>query len=181
LSTDIRPVGGLKRPRRPADTPSVTTGTTVIGRHGTRTDRVRRALALLVSGVVLLLPLHVKRAEAVSDDEGGFARMVNDVRSRNGVRQLKVTDRLSSLARRHSERMAERGELYHSNLRRVFRGFNYQMVGENVGYGGSLDQLLQAFMNSAAHRQNIVGNWHKTGVGVYWQGDQVWVTQLFYR
>jgi uncharacterized protein YkwD len=159
----------------------VTTATTVIGRYGTRTDRVRRALALLVSGVVLLLPLHVERAEAISDDEGAFASMVNDVRSRNGAPQLNVTERLSSLARRHSERMAERGELYHSNLRRVFRGFNYQMVGENVGYGGSLDQLLRAFMNSPAHRQNIVGTWRKTGVGVYWQGDRVWVTQLFYR
>jgi uncharacterized protein YkwD len=159
----------------------VTTGTTAIGRPGTRTDRVRRALVLLVSGVVLLVPLHTGRAEAVSDDEGAFATMVNDVRSRNGIRQLKVTERLSSLARRHSKRMAERNTLYHSNLRRVFRGFNYRMVGENVGYGASLDQLLDAFLDSPPHRQNLVGTWRKTGIGVYWKGDGLWITQLFYR
>jgi uncharacterized protein YkwD len=138
-------------------------------------------MALLGSAAVLLVPLYTGRAQAVSDDEAAFATMVNDVRSRNGVRQLKVTERLSSLARRHSRRMAERNTLYHSNLRRVFRGFDYRMVGENVGYGTSLDQLLDAFLDSPPHRQNIVGTWRKTGVGVYWKGDRVWITQLFSR
>jgi uncharacterized protein YkwD len=54
-------------------------------------------------------------------------------------------------------------------------------VGENVGYGGSLGQLLDAFMDSPPHRENLVGRWRKTGVGVYHQSDRVWITQLFYR
>jgi uncharacterized protein YkwD len=157
----------------------VTTRTSAIRLPSTRTP-VRRGLAILVSALVLLVPLQAQRADAVSDEEASFATMVNEARDRNRVRQLRVTERLSSLARRHSRRMAERGELYHSNLRRVFRGFNYRMVGENVGYGGSLDQLLDAFMDSPPHRQNIVGRWRKTGVGVHWSGGRVWITQLFY-
>jgi uncharacterized protein YkwD len=158
----------------------VTTVTTTTDHHGTRTYPVRRGLAFLVSAMVMLVPLQAQRAEAVTEDEAAFSSMVNDIRDQHGVRSLKLTERLSSLARRHSRQMAARNQLYHSNLRRTFRGFNYRMVGENVGYGGSLDQLLNAFLDSPPHRQNLVGRWRRTGVGVYWDGDRVWITQLFY-
>jgi uncharacterized protein YkwD len=157
----------------------VSTGTHAQPNRGTGTFPVRRSLAFLLSALILLVPLQAQRADAVSDEEAVFGTMVNEVRSRNGVRTLKVTERLSRIARKHSRRMANRGELYHSDLRRMFRGFDYRMVGENVGYGGSLDQLLEAFLNSPAHRENIVGRWKRTGVGVVWQGGRVWVTQVF--
>jgi len=144
------------------------------------TSRLRRHLVLLLAAMLVTVPVLARPAEAITPDEASFAAMANDVRSNHSVRRLKVTERLSSLARRHSKRMAARGELYHSNLRRVFRGFNYRVVGENVGYAGSLDQLLDAFMDSPPHAQNLLGKWRKTGVGVYWEGDRVWVTQLFY-
>jgi uncharacterized protein YkwD len=157
----------------------VTTRTRVAAHQGAGTFPVRRALAFLLSALIVLAPLRTQRADAVSNEEAGFATLVNEVRDRNGVRSLRVTERLSEMARRHSRQMANRGQLFHSDLRRTFRGFNYRMVGENVGYGGSLDQLLQAFLDSPPHRQNLVGRWKKTGVGVYWLGDRVWVTQVF--
>lgn len=171
--------GPLKRTGPGADTSFVTTRTAVVPNHGTGTFPIRRALAVLLSGLVMLVPLQAQRAAAVSDEEGEFAAMVNEVRDRTGVRTLRVTERLSEIARKHSRQMAGRGELFHSDLRRTFRGFDYRVVGENVGYGGSLDQLLEAFLDSPPHRQNIVGQWKRTGVGVYWQGDRVWVTQVF--
>jgi uncharacterized protein YkwD len=149
--------------------------------RGTEKVPVGRGLAILVSAIVMLIPLHTQRAQAVSDEEATFGAMMNQVRDNRGVRTLKVTERLSDLARRHSRQMAKRNELFHSDLRRTFRGFAYRMVGENVGYGGSLDQLLDAFMDSPPHRENLVGRWRKTGVGVYHEGDRVWITQLFYR
>jgi uncharacterized protein YkwD len=145
-----------------------------------RTARLRRHLILLLTALLVTAPVFTRPAEAVTDQEQDFAAMANQVRDNHGVHRLRVTERLSSLARKHSRQMANKGELYHSNLRRVFRGFNYRMVGENVGYAGSLDQLLQAFMDSPPHAQNLLGRWRRTGVGVYWQGDRVWVTQLFY-
>jgi uncharacterized protein YkwD len=143
------------------------------------TARLRRYLVLLLAAMLVTVPVLGSRAEALTDDESSFATMMNDARSDHSVRRLRVTERLSKLARRHSKRMAERGELYHSNLRRMFRGFNYRMVGENVGYGGSLGQLLEAFMDSPPHAQNLLGRWRRTGVGMAWKGDRVWVTQLF--
>jgi len=127
----------------------------------------------------VLVPLQAQRADAVSDEEVDFAAMVNQVRDRVGARDLRVTERLSEIARKHSRRMANQGQLFHSDLSKTFRRFNYRMVGENVGYGGSLDQLLDAFLNSPPHRENLVGQWKRTGVGVYWQGDRVWITQVF--
>jgi uncharacterized protein YkwD len=157
----------------------VTTRTAAVREYVTGTFPVRRALAVLLSTLVVLVPLHTRHAQAVSDEEVDFATMVNEVRDRVGVRDLRVTGRLSEIARKHSRRMATQGRLFHSDLRKTFRGFNYRMAGENVGYGASLDQLLEAFLGSPPHRQNLVGQWKRTGVGVYWQGDQVWVTQVF--
>jgi uncharacterized protein YkwD len=143
------------------------------------TVRLRRHLALLLAAMLVTLPVLSSRAEALTAEEVTFGTMMNDVRSNHSVRRLRVTERLSKMARRHSNRMAERGELYHSNLRRMFRGFNYRSVGENVGYAGSLNQLLEAFMDSPPHAQNVLGKWRRTGIGVVWKGDRVWVTQLF--
>lgn len=145
------------------------------------TPRFRRPLVFLLSALTLSVPVLSHPVRAASDQESTFAGMVNDVRDRAGKRQLRLTERLTELAHRHSKRMASRGELYHSNLRRVFRGFNFRMVGENVGYGYSLDQLLSAFLDSPPHHQNLVGQWKRTGVGVWEQGGKIWITQLFYR
>lgn len=144
-----------------------------------RSVRVRRHLALLLAAVLITVPVLGSRAEALTSDETTFGTMMNEVRSNHSVRRLKVTQRLSKMARKHSSRMAERGELYHSNLRRMLRGFDYRVVGENVGYAGSLDQLLDAFLDSPPHAENLLGRWRRTGVGVVWRGGKVWVTQLF--
>lgn len=110
--------------------------------------------------------------------ERRFAQMVNGTRSTALLPSLKVNDRLSEVARRHSKRMAAAGELYHSDLQRLL-GANLSSVGENVGYGSSLDQLLAAFMASPPHAQNIMGGYSSTGVGVYRADGQIWITQIF--
>lgn len=143
------------------------------------TARLRRHLALLLAAMLVTVPVLGSRAEALTHDESTFGTMMNDVRSNHSVRRLRVTERLSKMARRHSNRMAERGELYHSNLRRTFRGLSYRAVGENVGHAGSLGDLLEAFMDSPPHAQNVLGKWRRMGIGVVWRGDRVWVTQLF--
>jgi uncharacterized protein YkwD len=157
----------------------MTTRTTVAGLHSTRIFPVDRGLAFLLSALIVLVPVQAQRAGAVTDQEASFAAMVNEVRAGTGARALRLTGRLSEIARRHSRQMAERGELYHSDLRRAFRGFDYRVLGENVGYGGSLDQVLEAFLDSPPHRQNLVGDWKKSGVGVWRTGGRVWVTQVF--
>jgi uncharacterized protein YkwD len=141
--------------------------------------RLRGHLLLLLASILITVPVLAGPAEALTVDETSFATSMNDVRTNHSMRRLRVTERLSNLARKHSSRMANRGELYHSNLRRTFRGLSYRVVGENVGYAGSVREALDAFMDSPPHARNVLGRWQRSGVGVVWRGDRVWVTQLF--
>ncbi len=141
--------------------------------------RLRRHILALLAAILVTVPVMSQAAQALTEDERTFATMMNEARRNHGVRTLRVTERLSKLARKHSTRMAKRGQLFHSNLRRTFRSFSYRTAGENIGYGGSLAQILDAFLDSTPHAQNLLGRWRRAGIGVVWRGNSVWVTQLF--
>ena len=48
--------------------------------------------------------------------------------------------------------------------------------GENVGEGGDVGTLNNAFNASPEHFSNIVGNFNQVGVGVVVSGSTIWVT-----
>jgi hypothetical protein len=78
--------------------------------------------------------------------------------------------------------MADRGELFHSsNLGSVTSG--WERLGENVGVGpDNVSALHTAFMNSAAHRNNILGDFNYVGVGVTIDAAGfMWVTVIFMK
>ena len=147
-----------------------------------RTIRPRRARRRLVAGLLVsaaLVAAAPQPAQAAARPvERQFARMVNATREASLLGSMTVSDRLSDVARRHTRRMAEQGQLYHSNLERLL-GPGVSSVGENVGYGDSLEQLLAAFMASPPHAENILGGYRRTGVGVVRVDGQYWVTQIF--
>jgi len=59
---------------------------------------------------------------------------------------------------------------------------NWQYVGENVGYGPDALTVHVAFMNSPAHRANILDrDYTEVGVGAVVVGDRVWVAEVFRR
>ena len=150
-----------------------------MGKGTTTRSRTRRRLsaALLVSAVLIAAAPQSAQA-AARPIERRFANMINDTRSTATLGSLKLSDRLSEVARKHSNRMAAQGELYHSNLERLL-GPGIHAVGENVGYGGSLDDLLKAFLASPPHAENILGSYVKTGVGIVKADGQIWITQVF--
>ncbi len=137
----------------------------------------RLAAALLVSAVLIAAAPQAAQAET-RPRERRFATMVNNTRGGALLGSLNVSDSLSDAARKHSKRMAARGSLYHSNLERLL-GPGITAVGENVGYGGSLDELLKAFMASPPHAANILGAYKQTGVGIVKVDGQIWITQVF--
>jgi hypothetical protein len=110
---------------------------------------------------------------------------INAKRSSAGLAPVSSSGALASLAQRHSQEMANAGRLFHTgdlagSVSSVLSG--WQSVGENVGVGESVDAVNTMFMQSSAHRANILGNYNLAGVGVV-QGDdgRVWVTQTFAR
>ncbi len=140
-------------------------------------SRRRFAAALLVSAALVVSAPQAAQATA-SPKERRFASMVNDTRGAATLSSMKLSNHLSDVARKHSKHMANKGELYHSNLERLL-GPGITAVGENVGYGGSLDDLLKAFLASPPHAENLLGDYRQTGVGIVRADGQIWITQVF--
>ena len=56
----------------------------------------------------------------------------------------------------------------------------WSTLGENVGFGGDVDSLHKAFMNSPAHKANILFfSFKHVGVGVVKKDGLMWVTVIF--
>jgi uncharacterized protein YkwD len=127
------------------------------------------------------------RADAEEDRFGRRRQMLaltNEDRQHRDRRELGFAATLSRYAKSHSEAMARRGLLFHSTddqLRNALEGYDWSIGGENVGVGGSLDSLEDAFMASKLHRQNILRpDFLRAAVGVARDGDRYWVTVIFY-
>ena len=130
-------------------------------------------IALVVMTMVTALPAH-------AGAEGDFLSRINASRSAAGLPPVSMHSDLVPDARGHSAEMMAAGQIYHSsNLAGVASG--WEALAENVGAGPSVDSLHSAFMNSAGHRANILGDYNYVGVGVAGEGDVLWVTVIFMR
>lgn len=91
---------------------------------------------------------------------------------------------MSRYATRHSRQMAARGELFHSSwdrLTRELEGTGWQIAGENVGMGPSVDEVQEAFMQSGPHRHNVLLRaFDHAAIGVVESDGSVWITVVFY-
>ena len=130
-------------------------------------------VALVAMTVGTALPAH-------AGAEGDFLSKINASRSAAGLPPVSMHSDLVPAARNHSAEMMAAGQIYHtSNLAGVASG--WEALAENVGVGPSVDNLHTAFMNSAGHRANILGDYNYVGVGVASEGDVLWVTVIFMR
>ena len=139
--------------------------------------RWRLRLLLLAAGVFGIWLLGSSAAWAQSSEESCFVSKINGARGAN----LTVRSDLVAMARRHSQRMASSGSIYHNgNLANEAPG-DWQSLGENVGMGPSCSDIHNAFMNSASHRKNIVDpKFNFVGVGVVTASDgTLYVTEVF--
>lgn len=124
-------------------------------------------------------------AESVSadpaSDEDRFVHLINASRAAHGLGSLSVDHNLVGAARAQSQRMANAGTIFHnSNLPNELPG-GWQTIGENVGTGGSVDELHGALMNSPSHKANVLGDYDRVGVGIAMVGAQYYVTQVFWK
>lgn len=150
-------------------------------------------LAVLLSGAIalsaLLLPATTAGAQTTEDNkcwdyritERAFARKMNASRTEAGLDKLSLDPELSKVARVHTNEMIRRGELYHTPSERLGRRVtNWIVLGENIGVGSSVRSLYRQFMNSEAHRDNIMNVGFKhVGVGVRLKGLRLWVTIVY--
>lgn len=158
-----------------------------------------------------------KAAAAGGDADGGAVRaeathvrpfelqlfaLINQERKQHGVPRLKLSPKLSRVARTHSEEMRDKGYLDHispvsrrSTPRKRFRrafGYEPHVIAENVARrAGSawcltadrIQKTHQSLMGSRHHRENILRpEVQHVGIGIAInESGHYWVTEVFVR
>jgi len=80
-----------------------------------------------------------------------------------------------------AEKLARENKLYHSDLQDDIR-VKWCRLGENVGYGPSVHDIEQAYMDSGGHRANILSSkWNGVGVGYATNGKRIFTVQFFIK
>lgn len=162
--------------------------------HPVGSPHRRRILASIAIAVALTLALSGAAVEgamrpaaaAPADDEAAFISAINQSRGANGLGGLSTDAAAANVARAWSGQMAGENLLHHNpNLRAEVEAYvttAWQRLGENVGVGYSVSSLHDAFMASAGHRANILGDYNRVGVGVVREpSGRIWVTVVFIK
>lgn len=135
-------------------------------------------LAALVSSAGLVA-LSAPPASASGPYTSNILSSVNSARASHGLRPYALRSDLSSVAYSWSQHMAATNTLSH-NPRLTSQVTNWRFVGENVGYAPDWKTVMAAFMQSPAHRANILDrDFTEIGIGVVVTSDRIWVTQVF--
>jgi hypothetical protein len=143
----------------------------------------RRWLASVVAMTLAIVGLGAS-ALADSGSEQGFLSAINSTRSSSGLGPLTMDGGLQSHARRHTADMIAADEIYHSSSAELqaAAGSGWDKLGENVGRGGSVSSLHQAFLDSPGHKANILGDYNYVGIGADTADNGVlYVTVVFMK
>ncbi|WP_163969791.1 CAP domain-containing protein [Oceanobacillus halotolerans] len=137
---------------------------------------------MLVGSVIRLK----SSAPSPSNFEQQVVNLVNKERSKQGLAPLKHRADIKNVATKKAQDMINSNYFSHTSpnygspfdMLKTF-GISYQSAGENIAKGQKTpEEVMNAWMNSAGHRQNILNpDFNSIGVG-YYQG--AWV-QLFIK
>ncbi len=120
--------------------------------------------------------------------EQAFVDALNQIRAAEGLPPLEVDTELTIAARSWTDAMvadadggAGRGALAHASDLSVGVTVYWIKLGENVGYGPSVEVLVDAFVDSPTHYRNIIDpDFESIGVGVSYDAEgTMWTTHRF--
>ena len=138
---------------------------------------MRRALLAALAAIALLAgPFDAVGSAQVSGAraEASFVSKINGLRAGKGLAPMEVHGELTDIGRSWAGVMAAAGRIWHNPDFSSQVTANWQKLGENVGMGGSVDSLFDAFVASPAHYRNLVDPaFTHVGVGVVVTGDGV--------
>jgi uncharacterized protein YkwD len=144
----------------------------------------RFAFLFLLAGMIFTLASFYAPASVVSE----VLSSTNQYRKANSLPALQMREDLNSIARKHSQDMAngrrsfghDGFEQRHKQVKKIFQSCT---MSENVAYGKmDGDAAVDMWKNSAGHRQNLLGNYRYVGIGVATDKKGVsYFTQIFVR
>ena len=111
-------------------------------------------------------------ADPASEEQ--MLALVNEERTKKGLKALKMDAKLRGLARDYAKDMFERGYFSHYNPegqspfdRMDKAGIQYAAAGENLAYAPNVEVAHRGLMESQGHRENILSkDFGKVGIGV---------------
>jgi uncharacterized protein YkwD len=125
----------------------------------------------------------------LSADEQQILDLTNKARQKNDLPPLKIDPVLTKVAREHSARMAEKGEMNHvldglNPADRVKKAdYDFSLVGENIAFAENtpLAEVFQGWMDSKPHRENILRkDFTSIGLGLKRNAKgEIYYTQVF--
>jgi uncharacterized YkwD family protein/spore coat assembly protein SafA len=130
--------------------------------------------------------VNVPNIDATKSVEQEVLQLVNQERSKQGVKALQMDWELQRTARKKACDMAEKGYFSHNSPTygspfEMMKSFDisYRTAGENIAKGQRTPEaVMDGWMNSAGHRKNILkGEFTHIGVG-YCESGNHWV-QMF--
>lgn len=136
-------------------------------------------LALVLFGSTLV------GCESTKADRAAVIDMVNATRRAHGLSELSENYTLDLKADKWAQKLRDECNLSHSKLSDGAPS-GWRKLGENVGYGGDIGTVHNAYMNSSGHRANILDrSYNSMGAAAVWgrcQGfDMVFTVQVFMK
>src|SRR5689334_6865423 len=98
----------------------------------------------------------VEQTGATPSEAQAFVAKINELRVSKGLNALAVDGNLTSIAQDWSAKMASDQAISHRSDLSSGVTSNWRRLGENVGRGPDVDQLMAAFTASQAHYNNMV-------------------------
>ena len=132
----------------------------------------------LTAGVGIALALALLTG-CLSSGQTSVAAELNADRTANRLKALPTHPALNAKAQAWAEKLAKGNKLSHS---RLVDGAPdcWRSLGENVGYGGSIAKVEDAYMQSVKHRANVLSpKWDFVGVGTATRDNRVFTVQVF--
>lgn len=157
--------------------------------HDQARNLAQRSVAVLLALLVALaasVALAPPASAGTVEDEGRLFQLHNQARAAAGLAPFAYDSAAVGIARGWAEEMARTGNLRHNpnlvNAVNTYVTSSWTRLGENVGFAGGPDQVHNAFMGSAAHRANILGDYNRVGIGTARDGSgRLWVTAVFIK
>lgn len=140
-------------------------------RSGTRRDlrRPPRWLAVIIAVCAVgVLSGTLTSCETTPADRAAVRDLINASRAAAGLPALRENATLNVKADRWAQTMRNECRIWHSHLADGAPP-EWRKLGENVGMGGSIQQIHVAYMNSPGHRANILdASFNQVGTAAVW-------------
>lgn len=121
-------------------------------------------VAVLAAAWAIASPLQVRCAAALApaniasapSETAEFVSAINQLRVSKGLNPLVVDSQLSGIANDWAQQMAQNDGISHRLDLRAGITSSWKRLGENVGVGPTVGQLMDAFIASPGHYTNLV-------------------------